>query len=45
MHDKSASFVKGTVAMLLERGLDPSRRNNLGLAWNDVVRHVVRPEV
>ena len=34
-----------TVAVLLERGVDPSRRNNLGLCWNDVARHVVRPEV
>ena len=33
-----------TVAALLERGVDPSRRNNLGLCWNDVARHVVRPE-
>ncbi len=31
-----------TVAALLERGVDPSRRNNLGLCWNDVARHVVR---
>ena len=34
-----------TVAALLERGVDPNRRNNLGLCWNDVARHVVRPEV
>ena len=34
-----------TVAALLERGVDPSCRNNLGLCWNDVARHVVRPEV
>ena len=33
-----------TVATLLDRGVDPSRRNNLGLCWNDVARHVVRPE-
>ena len=33
------------VAALLERGVDPSRRNNLGLSWNDVARHVVRSEV
>ena len=33
-----------TVAALLERGVDPNRRNNLGLSWNDVARHVVRPE-
>jgi len=31
-------------AALLERGVDPSRHNNLGLSWNDVARHVVRPE-
>ena len=30
---------------MLKRGVDPSRRNNLGLCWNDVARHVVRPEV
>ena len=34
-----------TVAALLEHGVDPSHRNNLGLSWNDVARHVVRPEV
>jgi hypothetical protein len=34
-----------TVAALLERGVDPDRRNNLGLYWNDVARHVVRSEV
>ena len=34
-----------TVAALLERGVDPSRRNNLGLSWNDIARHVVRPEM
>ena len=34
-----------TVAALVERGVDPNRRNNLGLSWNDVARHVVRPEV
>ena len=34
-----------TVAALLERGVDPSRRNNLGLCWNDVAQHVVRSEV
>ena len=34
-----------TVAALLERGVDPFRRNNLGLCWNDVARHVVRPVV
>ena len=34
-----------TVAALLERGVDPNRRNNLGLSWNDVARHVVRSEV
>ena len=34
-----------TVAALLSRGVDPSRRNNIGLCWNDVARHVVRPEM
>ena len=34
-----------TVAALLECGVDPLRRNHLGLCWNDVARHVVRPEV
>ena len=34
-----------TVAALLERGVDPSRRNNLGLCWNDVRRHLIRLEV
>ena len=33
-----------TVAALLECGVDPLRRNHLGLCWNDVRRHVVRPE-
>ena len=33
-----------TVAALLERGVDPSRHNNLGLCWNDVRGHVIRPE-
>ena len=33
-----------TVAALLERGVDPSRRNILGLCWNDVRGHVIRPE-
>ena len=33
-----------TVAALLERGVDPSRRNNLGLSWNDVRGHVIRTE-
>ena len=27
---------------LLRIGVDPSRRNNLGLCWNDVKRHVIR---
>ena len=31
------------VAALLEYGVDPSRRNNIGLCWNDVARHVARP--
>lgn len=30
---------------LLRIGLDPNRRNNLGLCWNDVRRHVIRPEI
>ncbi len=28
---------------LLRIGVDPNRRNNLGLCWNDVKRHVIRP--
>ena len=27
---------------LLRLGVDPTRRNNLGLCWNDVKRHVIR---
>lgn len=34
-----------TVAALLECGLDPNHRNNLGLCWNDVRRHIIRSEV
>ena len=45
MPGKMALVRPKTVAALLERGVDPSRRNNLGLCWNDVARHVVRPEV
>ena len=30
---------------LLQLGADPSRRNNLGLCWNDVRRHLIRPEM
>ena len=30
---------------LLRLGVDPNHRNNLGLCWNDVKRHVIRPEV
>ena len=30
---------------LLRLGVDPNRRNNLGLCWNDVKRHLIRPEV
>ena len=30
---------------LLRLGADPNRRNNLGLCWNDVRRHLIRPEV
>lgn len=33
-----------TVRALLEMGVDPNRKNNLGLCWNDVAHHVVRPE-
>ena len=31
-----------TVAALLERGVDPNHRNNLGLCWNNVKHHVIR---
>ena len=34
-----------TVAALLECGLDPNHRNDLGLCWNDVRRHIIRPEM
>ena len=30
---------------LLRVGVDPNHRNNLGLCWNDVRRHLIRPEV
>ena len=30
---------------LLRLGVDPNHCNNLGLCWNDVKRHVIRPEV
>ena len=30
---------------LLRLGADPNRRNNLGLCWNVVRRHVIRPEM
>jgi len=30
---------------LLRIGVDPNHRNNLGLCWNDVKHHVIRPEV
>ena len=30
---------------LLRLGVDPNHYNNLGLCWNDVARHVVRPEM
>ena len=30
---------------LLRLGADPNRRNNLGLCWNDVRRHVIRLEM
>ena len=29
---------------LLRLGVDPSHHNNIGLCWNDVRRHVIRPE-
>lgn len=32
-----------TECELLRLGADPYRRNNLGLCWNDVARHVIRP--
>ena len=34
-----------TVAALLARGVDPNSRNNIGLCWNDVKRHVIRPNL
>ena len=34
-----------TVAALLARGVDPNRRNNIGLCWNDVKRHVIGPNL
>lgn len=30
---------------LLQLGADPNRRNNLGLCWNDVRRHLIRTEL
>ena len=30
---------------LLRIGVDPNRRNNIGLCWNDVKRHVIRPNL
>ena len=30
---------------LLRLGADPNLRNNLGLCWNDVKRHVIRPNL
>ena len=30
---------------LLRLGADPNHRNNIGLSWNDVRRHLIRPEV
>ena len=30
---------------LLRLGVDPTHRNNIGLSWNDVRRHLIRPEV
>ncbi len=34
-----------TVAALLDKGVNPNHLNNLGLCWNDVSKHVVRPEM
>ena len=30
---------------LLRLGADPNHRNNNGLCWNDVRRHIIRPEI
>ena len=30
---------------ILRLGADPNRRNNIGLCWNDIRRHLIRPEV
>jgi len=30
---------------LLRLGVDPNHRNNIGLCWNDVKRHVIRPNL
>ena len=30
---------------LLRLGIDPNHRNNIGLSWNDVRRHLIRPKV
>ena len=29
---------------LLRLGVDPTHRNNIGLSWNDVKRHVIRQD-
>jgi hypothetical protein len=29
---------------LLRLGVDPNHRNNIGLSWNDVKRHVIRQD-
>jgi hypothetical protein len=28
----------------LRIGVDPNQRNNIGLSWNDVKRHVIRQD-
>ena len=33
-----------TAKELIDLGVDPNHRNKLGLSWNDVARHVNRPE-
>ena len=32
-------------AVPMRLGVDPNHRNNLGLCWNDVKRHVIRPNL
>lgn len=33
-----------TEKLLIDLGVDPNQRNKIGLCWNDVARHVNRPE-